>query len=172
MKTLVCILVLLVQLVLPNTSTAAITDGLIENPQIVGKARLEVMFWDIYDAELIAENGDFSRNGPFALKLTYLRDFDGEDIASRSVDEIRDLGVTDEVKLAKWFEHMVSLFPDVTKGNSLTGVVDHNQFSHFFFNDKKLGTVTDPEFSRWFFGIWLDENTSEPEMRRELLGDK
>jgi hypothetical protein len=29
--------------------------------------------------------------------------------------------------------------------------------------------VADPEFSRLFFGIWLSQATSEPEMRRALL---
>ncbi|MEM0912290.1 MAG: hypothetical protein AAGJ37_15045, partial [Pseudomonadota bacterium] len=75
------------------SASAAPLSQYINDPQTVGNARLEVMFWDIYDAELIAESGIFVSGEPFALRLTYLRKFKGEDIASRSVDEMRSLGV-------------------------------------------------------------------------------
>lgn len=142
----------------------------IENPRPVGEARLEVLFWDIYDAKLIAPNGRYSPDKPFALSLTYLREFEGKNIASRSIDEMRDQGMDDEVKLAKWFEKMQQLFPNVDEGHTLTGVVDTNQHSHFYFNDNKVGTIEDPEFTKWFFDIWLSEQTSQPEMRQQLLG--
>ncbi len=154
-----------------SSSASAVTlTNYIDNPQTVGNARLEVMFWDIYDAELIAESGVFENGKPFALKLTYLRKFKGEDIASRSIDEMRDLGVDDEIKLAKWFEQMQSLFPDVKAGNAIIGVVDEQSKSHFYFDGMKLGQVEDTEFSEWFFAIWLHEKSSEPKMRKQLLG--
>lgn len=149
---------------------AASLTNYINDPQTVGNARLEVMFWDIYDAELIAEAGNFEMDKPFALKLTYLRKFKGKDIASRSVDEMRSLGVEDEIKLAKWFEQMHSLFPDVKDGSTITGVVDNQKSSHFYYNSQKLGHIEDPEFSEWFFAIWLHEKSSEPKMRKQLLG--
>ncbi len=142
----------------------------IEEPKVVGQTRLKVLFWDIYDASLIAPKGQFSNDKPFALELKYLRDFKGKEIASRSVDEMRKLGVKDEVKLAAWYQEMQDLFPDVKEGESITGVVDENRISHFYYNDKLLGKVHDKEFSLWFFNIWLSEKTSEPEMRRDLLG--
>jgi ribosomal protein L10 len=33
-----------------------------------------------------------------------------------------------------------------------------------------LGTIDDPEFSRFFFGIWLDPRTQKPDLRSALLG--
>lgn len=141
-----------------------------ENPKAVGEARLEVMFWDIYDAKLIAENGQYNPDKPFALSLTYLRDFKGKNIASRSIDEMRKQGMKDEMKLAKWYEKMEQVFPDVRKGQNLTGVVDDQGYSHFYFNEQKVGSIEDVEFSKWFFNIWLSERTSEPEVREKLLG--
>ncbi|WP_395344806.1 chalcone isomerase family protein [Ningiella sp. W23] len=141
-----------------------------QNPKTVGQAKLEVMFWDIYEAELLAPDGNFSPQQPFALALTYLREFDGENIASRSIDEMRKQGMKDEVKLAKWFEKMRQLFPDVEEGQTLTGIVDESRTSHFYFNNSKIGTIDDPEFTQWFFNIWLSEETSEPKMREKLLG--
>jgi hypothetical protein len=99
-----------------------------------------------------------------------LRDFKGKEIASRSVDEMRDLGMNDEVKLAKWYQEMQDIFPNVKEGEMITGVVDAENVSHFYLNETPLGKVHDKEFSIWFFDIWLSEETSEPEMRRQLLG--
>jgi hypothetical protein len=99
-----------------------------------------------------------------------LRDFDGEDIASRSIDEMRKQGMNDEIKLAKWYEKMQQIFPNVAEGQTITGIVDAEQTSHFYFNDSFAGAVSDPEFSQWFFNIWLSEKTSEPKMRESLLG--
>ncbi|WP_371194193.1 chalcone isomerase family protein [Glaciecola sp. SC05] len=159
----------LIKALMFSTSAVAVSTY-IENPKPVGEARLEVMFWDIYDAKLIAADGNFHPQKPFALSLTYLREFEGKNIASRSIDEMRDQGMRDEVKLAKWFEKMQQVFPNVDEGQTLTGVVDDKQHSHFYFNDSKVGTIEDPEFTQWFFNIWLSENTSQPKMREKLLG--
>lgn len=157
-------------LALTNVAFAKNLQDFINEPEVVGKARLSVLFWDIYDAQLFASKGEFSSKQPFALELKYLRDFEGKEIASRSVDEIRGLGMTDEVKLAKWYQEMKDLFPDVSEGESITGIVDTNGLSHFYLNEEPLGVIQDKEFGQWFFRIWLGEKTSEPKMREQLLG--
>ena len=65
---------------------------------------------------------------------------------------------------------MRALFPDVHKGDTLTGVYTRKGTTIFYKNGKKLETINDPEFGRAFFGIWLSENTSEPDLRKQLLG--
>jgi hypothetical protein len=147
-----------------------IAQKYVQNPDVVGEARLKIMFWDIYDAKLSAMNGEYQEGTPMALSLSYLRDFDGEDIASRSIDEMRDLGYKDEILLAKWFEQMRSLFPNVKKGENITGALDEKQSTHFYYQGMSLGIIEDVNFSKAFFGIWLNENTSEPKMRKKLLG--
>lgn len=141
-----------------------------EAPSTVGEARLKVMFWKIYDAQLVAPKGTWKSNAPFALSLTYLRDFDGEEIASRSVDEMRSLGYDDEVALAKWFEQMRSVFPNVKEGENITGVLDEKRHTHFYHNGLLVGSIDDITFGQSFFDIWLSSNTSEPDMREQLLG--
>ena len=165
-----CFVVLVITMVAAHKVDANTLESFIDKPQKVGEARLSVLFWDIYDAELLAPQGKFNKQGPFALSLKYLRDFEGDDIASRSVDEMRKLGMTDEIKLAKWYQKMQQLFPDVKEGQTITGVVDAQQVSHFFIDEQRLGQVNDTEFSKWFFNIWLSEKTSEPKMRAKLLG--
>jgi hypothetical protein len=147
-----------------------ITHQYIKNPKMVGEARLKIMFWNIYDAKLSAGNGLWNAETPFALSLTYLRDFDGEEIASRSVDEMRDIGYKDEVLLAKWYEQMREVFPNIKEGENITGVMDENKNTHFYHEGELIGSIDDKSFTQSFFGIWLNEKTSEPKMRKQLLG--
>ena len=153
-------------------SFTQITEKYIDTPKVVGEAQLKVMFWKIYDAKLAAPNGEWKNDSPFALSLTYLRDFDGEEIASRSIDEMRDIGYADEVLLAKWYEQMRSVFPNVKEGENITGVMSSDQYTHFYYDGNLIGSIEDESFGQAFFDIWLNEKTSEPKMRKQLLGLK
>jgi hypothetical protein len=151
-----------------------ITQQYVPNPKVVGEARLKVMFWNIYDAKLSAPNGKWNKawnkDTPFALSLTYLRDFDGEEIAKRSLNEMRNIGYDDEKLLARWFKQMRDIFPNVKEGENITGVVDKKQHTHFYYQGSLIGSIDDKTFSQSFFGIWLHEKSSEPKMRQKLLG--
>ena len=136
----------------------------------VGHGRLTYLFWDVYDATLYAPQGTWENSQPFALQLAYLREIEGKKIADRSVEEMRALGLTDEVKLATWHAQMRSIFPNVGEGTILTGVYTREGETVFYMDDKKIGSIKDDEFSRAFFNIWLDEKTSSPDLRRKLLG--
>lgn len=140
--------------------------------KIIGQGSMHYFFWHIYDAKLYSVSGNFSFNRPFTLKLEYKRKFDGDKIADRSTEEIRKLGFEDEVKLAAWHAQMKKIFPDVGDGITLTGVYQPRQGTIFYKNNKKVGAIKDPAFGKWFFGIWLDKKTSEPTLRKALLGNK
>jgi hypothetical protein len=136
----------------------------------IGSGRLTYLFWDVYDARLFTSKGASSVTPPYALSLTYLRDLEGEKIADRSIEEIRKQGFKDEVVLATWHQQMRELFPDVKKGTTLTGVLTSEGESLFYHNGKQIGYVKDPLFGEHFFGIWLNEKTSEPTLRQALMG--
>lgn len=154
---------------LANAAPAKV-DALVPDAQIVGTARLTFMLWEVYDAILYAPGGQWQKTCPFALKLTYLRDLKGADIADRSVQEMRKQGVRDEVQLAAWHSQMRDIFPDVREGVSLTGICNEQGETVFLENDKPIGTIRDKKFSQRFFDIWLGEGTSEPALRKKLLG--
>ena len=59
---------------------------------------------------------------PLALSLQYRRDIPGERIVRASVDEMRRLGASGEA-LGAWEADMRRIFPDVRKGDTLTGAV-------------------------------------------------
>lgn len=142
----------------------------VSSPQKVGEARMQYLFWDVYDAALYAPKGEWDWQVPFALQLSYLMDLSGEDIAKRSAEEMRKIGLSDEMKLAAWYSQMKALFPDVKEGERLTGIFRPHDTTIFYYGEKRIGEIRDPEFARWFAGIWLNEKTSQPQLRRQLLG--
>ncbi len=105
---------------------------------------------------------------PLALSLEYRRELKGARIARTSIEEMRRLGAPDEA-LARWGERLAALFPDVTAGDKLTGVYLPSGTTRFYFHDRALGEIADPEFAPYFFGIWLDARTRAPEVRDALL---
>jgi hypothetical protein len=160
-------------LLIPNISFADDTPKAVqENLQsagLVGSARQTALFFNIYDVSLYAPNGKYTENKPHALSITYLRYLSGEDIASRSIDEMKAQGFEDEEKLDSWHKQMAEIFPDVYEGTNLTGVVNQKGETLFFKNDELIGKVSDHDFSKHFFGIWLSPKTTEPKLRSELL---
>ena len=135
-------------------------------------ARLRVWAFEVYDARLWTPVG--FRHGlalqfPFALELQYLRKLEGASIASRSIDEMRRLGSFSDAQAQSWLAAMRELFPNVGVGERITGVNLPGEGAEFWVNGQRVGVVKDPVFARFFFGIWLDERTSEPKLRAQLL---
>jgi hypothetical protein len=155
--------------VTPAYATEQITQY-VPQAEKVGHGRLSVMLWDVYDASLYAPQGQWDKEKPFALHLSYLRDIPGKKIADRSVEEIRNQGFRDEVRLADWHAQMVKIFPDVNENTSLTGVYTEKKETVFFDGNKEIGRIKDPQFGQYFFDIWLGEKTTAPDLRQKLLG--
>lgn len=141
----------------------------VPNATRVGSGMFTYYFWDVYEATLFAPNGSWEPTAPFALQLTYQRDLKGKKIAQRSVDEIRKQGFDDAKRLETWMTKMTQIFPDVSDGDTLTGIATKDSASVFYFNGKQVGVIEDPRFTVQFFNIWLSEKTSEPEFRQALL---
>ena len=144
----------------------------LQNKQVIGSARLRVWGFDVYDMRLKAGPGfDTARfaDGPLALELSYLRNLKGADIAERSLDEMRNLESIAPAQAESWLAAMRGLFPDVKKGDRLAGVHQPGRGAMFYLNDRLIGEVADPRFSRLFFGIWLSPKTSQPALRESLL---
>jgi len=139
--------------------------------KLVGSATMEYLLWDIYDAELYAPDGMWRKDEPFALSLRYLRSLKGNDIARRSIEEIRGQGFKDETILAGWYDRLEAIFPNVVKNTRLTGVVNRQQQTEFYLDDALIGRIDDPLLSQKFFDIWLSDQTSAPEFRDRLLGE-
>ncbi len=146
--------------------------GALSGATLGGNTRFTVWGFNVYDAALWVEPGfeprEFDRHA-FALELTYLRDFTNESITDRSINEMRKLSSVPEKTLRSWQLLMRGAFPDVRKGDRITGVHRPGSGAFFITNGQASGAIRDPEFARLFFGIWLSERTSEPGLRASLL---
>ena len=119
----------------------------------------------VYEATLWAS--DDPQRPPLALRIDYKRRIAGNVIANASVKEMRRF-VTDEARLQRWEEQMQQLFPDVKPGDHLVGFHSGDGV-HFYQEDRLLGRIDDADFANAFFGIWLNERTSAPDLRAALL---
>lgn len=126
---------------------------------------------EIYTATLwtLGAPPDFDR--PFALTLRYARTIKGSAIAARSVEEIERLGAASPEQLRAWGAAMNSLFPEVSKGTTLTGLNVPGKGARFFHDGRPLGEIAGTEFARAFFSIWLDPQSSAPALRSALMGE-
>lgn len=135
----------------------------------VGEAHMQYLLWDIYDAQLFTLSGHYKQNThPVKFTLTYLRDIDAEDIVKATNEQWQHLGKTTLSK--KYSSRLLKIWPNIKEKDTLTLVTSTQGQSFFYFNGKKIGSIEDTEFANDFLAIWLSENTSEPKLRKQLLG--
>jgi len=143
------------------------------SPQAAGGGLLRFWGFEIYNAALWVEQGfhhnDFAGH-PFALELAYLRSFTAQDIAERSLQEMARLAPIAPEQAEQWQRALAASFPDVKRGDRITGVHRPGEGVRFFTNGKLTGEIRNAEFAKLFFGIWLSPATREPVLRRSLLG--
>ncbi len=154
------------------TDTPAELRGLLPPHKLLGKGRLTVWGFEVYDASLWVTpgfNADKLTALPFALELAYLRDFTNSDIAKRSIAEMRRSATISDAQADAWTAAMLRVIPNVKKGDRITGVYRPGAGAAFLVNGKPSGEIMDAEFARLFFGIWLSPKTSEPKVRSALL---
>lgn len=142
----------------------------VPSAQLVGKGRMTYLGFKVFDAQLYAPNGVYKSSGPFALKLTYLRNFKGKAITESTVKEIKRQGGVSAAQLASWEKQMLAIFPNVSPGQSITGVRTANGNTVFYYGGRKIGTISGSAFSKRFFAIWLGNNTRNPGLRAKLVG--
>jgi hypothetical protein len=155
-----------------DVAPAAISLALPE-ARLAGAGELRWFGLRVYSASLwVGRPGlriDRLASAPFALELRYATSLKGVAIAERSVQEIERMGFGDPSRRVRWAEAMKRLFPDVVRGDRLTGVHEPGRGARFFHNDRPIGAIDDPDFSDAFFAIWLDERTVAPSLREALL---
>ena len=145
---------------------------LLPQHRLIGKTRLTVWGFQVYDARLWGLTGFTADNfsaQPFALELTYLRDFSSDDIAERSITEMRRSATLSEAQASNWLAAIQRVIPNIKSGDRVLGLNRPSAGAQFWVNGKPSGDIRDAEFARLFFGIWLSPKTSEPKMRAALL---
>jgi|AntAceMinimDraft_5_1070358.scaffolds.fasta_scaffold61758_2 hypothetical protein len=136
--------------------------------QIIGEGQFRRWGFLVYDATLWSSSGQYEPDQPFALSLTYARTVSREQIVDASLDEMRELGV-DVDGHPEWSETLRNVFVDVSEGDTLTGIYMPDQGAVFYADDRLTGQVSE-DLAQAFFAIWLDPDTTAPDLRLALLG--
>ncbi len=149
-------------------------QSVLPSATLAGRYRFTSWGFEIYDARLWVAPGfranEYERHA-FALELTYLRDFSNAAISKRSLEEMQRQPGFPKAQLASWQHALGGAFPDVQKGDRITGLYQPDKGTVFFTNGRRSGVIADPAFGPLFFGIWLSTQSSEPRLRTALLAD-
>ncbi|MFD2178200.1 chalcone isomerase family protein [Veronia pacifica] len=143
---------------------------------IVGEASLSWGFWTIYDSQLATPDGQYLGSaGPLALKITYRRDIDGEDLLDATGDQWEHLGYQLS-EYQPWVKELGTVFPNVKKGDQLIYTLN-NGVGIFYFREnrgvpKVVGKTSSSDMADAFSAIWLSPDTSYPNLRLALIGKK
>ncbi len=141
-----------------------------QSAQVVGQGRFSVFLFDIYDAELLSPDGRYNGLAPYALRLTYLRDIESDDIVEASLDEMRRQGEADVTALKRWKIWMTTYFPDIQKGDEAVMIALADGGMILMHNGVVRGQIDEVKFVTAFMGIWLSENALKPALSRTLRG--
>lgn len=152
------------------TSASILTSKPLSDLQLVGQAKLNVLFWEIYESSLYTADGRYQpEQFPVALRIQYLRDIDSADLLKATREEWLKQALPEE-QFTAWLETLSAIWPDIQKGDELLLRVDAAQKSYFYYNNQYLGTLDDPQFGPAFLNIWLSEKASYPKLRAQLIG--
>ncbi len=137
-----------------------------------GEARLTKLMFHVYDATLWTDAASWSMGKSFALTLRYGMNFNGDDLAARSIEEIDGQKKLDETTSASWRARLARLFPDVKKGDRITAIYLPAKETRIYHNGKYRGSVSGAMFARRFIEIWMSPRTTEPALRKNLITKK
>ncbi|MEZ8266426.1 chalcone isomerase family protein [Vibrio cyclitrophicus] len=154
--TLVC-----AALLFTGNSKASAVDDLNKR----GQGEMSYLFWTLYSAEFYTTPSNSER----ALKIEYYRSIDSQDLVNATKDQWSKLGYSSS-NIQRWLKPLYAMWPNVEEGSTLTIRVAEDNVSRFYFDEQPIGTIQDKQFGEAFLAIWLSENTSEPLLRKQLLG--
>ncbi|QOL25550.1 chalcone isomerase family protein [Thalassotalea sp. LPB0316] len=135
----------------------------------VGSAKFSVLFWDIYQSRLASPTGKYHPEKTYLFEITYLRDIKAQDLIDRTIEQWQHIGLS-ESQYQAYLADIKNLWPDIAKGDKLSMYVA-DDITAFYHNDNFRGIVEHPSFAQDFVAIWLSEKTSQPKLRRQLLGE-
>ena len=141
--------------------------------ELMGQTSLTRFGFHIYDASfwMASDRSEDSYSSSLsALSITYAKNIRAEKLLSSTKKEWTKLGIAKKHPVGTWLAELRTMWPDVSKGDQIIFVFDPDGSSTFFSQEKKLGSIDDPEFGPAFLSIWLSEKSRFTKNRNELLG--
>jgi hypothetical protein len=134
----------------------------------LGSGSLNFLFRPVYEATLHVTNDsfDFPSVAPFRLEIHYRMDIRGAWLLRETLKQWQ----AQQVQASPtWINQLEAALPDVNKGDRLTLLATEKQ-AQLMHNDTLLASFHDTALVEAFAGIWLAVNTTQPDLRRQLLG--
>ncbi len=141
-----------------------------QEPFLIGKAKLNFLGFKVYDIELWSEDLNFSYQKKSAIFIKYNMNFKKEDLAKRSIDEIKLNHNLSQLEEENYLKKLNEIFVNIKKGDEKIALFNPNSGVILFHNNKEIGQITNLKFARLFIDIWLDERGSYPKITKQLLG--
>lgn len=137
---------------------------------LIGSAPMTFMGLKVYDAALWSENKEFSYDRKFAVHIKYNMNFTKENLAERSIDEIEETRELSSRERREYLQKLNEIFVNIKKGDEKVALFDPKNGVILFYNNQKIGEISNLKFARYFVDIWLDEKGSHPKVTKKLLG--
>ena len=164
--------ILLIILLSLNTSFASeMQKEAFSSPTIIGEGTLKVFFMEIYDLRLIADSPTFSWQNKFKLDFIYTRDLKKDSVIKSSIKELRRQSSVLESNIESWQGYLEQSIRPVQEGTHATVLWEPEGQITFHYENSDPTTIEDEDFARAFLNIWLGEETSQPELQSEILGN-
>ena len=151
-----------------DQKTLNILKNYLSKQIVVGKANFKFLFWNMYDAKLITESGDYPSK-KFALILRYNKDFSKKSVVDETINQLEKQKTYNQQELEEVKALLNRAFREIKKNNKFIGIKNNNEAVFYFENEKVLET-NNTEFINYFFDIWLRKDSQNPEFTRNLLG--
>lgn len=137
----------------------------------VGQGVMSWLFIDIYQISLYSQSGDYQPlHYPQALTIHYHKSIDQQRLIDATMEQWQQQNL-DATLYQPWLSRLQRIWPNIENGDRLTLYVSKSGKSDFYHNQLLLGSIDNPAFSEAFLGIWLAKNTSQPSLRKQLIGE-
>ena len=151
-----------------SLNTNIILNNFFSNYKLVGEVNYSHLFWDLYDAKLFSETGDFEEN-KFALVLKYNTKISRKSVVKETINQLKKQKKYTEEELDELRTLLKNTFKDIKVDDTFIGIRENNT-AYFYFKHEKVLETKDLEFINLFFNIWLRKDSQNPDFTKILLG--
>ena len=144
----------------------------IQSFALIGEGTLKVFVWDLYDLRLFSETNSFSWKNKFILEFDYKRELKKDKVIEASLKEMQLQKGISEQQINAWKTHLEQGINTVREGTKAAVEWAPDGQITFHYESKAPVIINDKLFAKSFINIWLGQETSEPELRSVLLGER
>ena len=144
----------------------------LQSPTIIGEGTLKIFLWEVYDIRLLSDDAPFSWHKDFLLEFVYKRDLTKDEVIEASLKEMqRQKNITDS-QIERWQQYLQQGIKSVQPASKAALFWTDSGTITFYYEGKAPVAISDAAFAQAFINIWLGVDTSEPALRKALLGLK